>query len=70
MGTLGRRIEAESERYFKFQRLFLESQAKTPRALLLRVREMDDYIEQSTYGGELYDALLRDLEHLAGEVAT
>ncbi len=67
MGALGRRIDAASDRYFKFQRLFLDSQAKTPRGLLLRVQEMGDYVEEGTYGSEIYDALLRDLGRLAGE---
>ncbi len=64
MGALGRRIDAASDRYFKFQRLFLDSQAKTPRGLLLRVREMDDDVEEGTYGRDIYDALIRDLERL------
>ena len=67
LGALGRRIEAENDRYFKFQRLFLDSQAETPRALLLRVQEMDDDVEDGTYGRKIYDALLRDLGRLAGE---
>ena len=67
LGALGRRIEAANDRYFEFQRLFLESQAKTHRALLLRVREMSDEVEDGTYGRDIYDALLRDLERLAGE---
>ena len=67
LGELGRRIDAANDRYFKFQRLFLESQAKTPRGLLLRVQEMDDDVEDGTYGREIYDALLRDLKRLAGE---
>lgn len=67
LGELGRRIDAANDRYFKFQRLFLESQAKTPRSLLLRVQEMDDDVEEGTYGREIYDALLRDLKRLAGE---
>ena len=67
LGELGRRIDAANDRYFKFQRLFLESQAETPRGLLLRVREMDDDIEEGTYGRDIYDALLRDLAHLAEE---
>ena len=66
LGALGRRIEAANDRYFEFQRLFLESQAKAPRALLLRVREMSDDVEDGTYGRDIYDALLRDLEHMAG----
>ncbi len=68
MGALGRRIDAASDRYFKFQRLFLDSQAKTPRGLLLRVREMDGDVEEGTYGRDIYDALIRDLGRLAGEV--
>ena len=66
IGELGRRIDAANDRYFKFQRLFLESQAKTPRSLLLRVQEMGDNLEEGTYGREIYDTLLRDLERLAG----
>ena len=68
LGALGRQIDAADDRYFKFQRLFLDSQAETPRALLLRVREMGDDIEDGTYGRDIYDALLRDLERLAGRV--
>ena len=70
LGALGRRIEAANDRYFEFQRLFLESQAKTHRALLLRVREMSDEVEDGTYGRDIYDALLRDLERLAGEAGS
>jgi len=70
LGELGRRIDAANDRYFKFQRLFLESQAKTPRSLLLRVQEMDDDVEEGTYGREIYDALLRDLKRLAGRAGS
>ncbi len=70
LGELGRRIDAANDRYFKFQRLFLDSQAKTPRALLLRVQEMDDDVEEGTYGRDIYDALLRDLGRLAGELGS
>ncbi len=66
IGELRRRIDAANDRYFKFQRLFLESQAETPRSLLLRVQEMDDDVEEGTYGREIYDALLRDLGRLGG----
>ena len=70
LGELGRRIDAANDRYFKFQRLFLDSQAETPRALLLRVREMDDEVEDGTYSREIYDALIRDLERLAKEAGS
>ncbi len=66
LGELGRRIDAANDRYFEFQRLFLDSQAETPRSLLLRVREMDHDVEDGTYGRDIYDALIRDLERLAG----
>ncbi len=70
LGALGRRIDAANDRYFKFQRLFLETQAETPRSLLLRVREMDDEVEDGTYGRDIYDALLRDLKRQIGEAGS